>query len=295
MEDLFIGVDGGGTKTEAVIQNDKGQIVGVGQAGPGNVKTSPQGSFKAVQDSIHQALQKAEIHDLKNYRLHVGLGMAGTEAPEAKRAFLEIPNPFHTMVLNSDAYVACLGVHGGKNGAIIIIGTGVIGFQIENATSSRVGGYGFPHSDKGGGAWLGLKLLSTTFKAHDGRHEWTPLLERTFAHFDKNIQKMISFAISSAAKPANFGEFAPYVIEAIEEKDPFAIELIHEAAEEIDQIWQALKDKAEGALTCALLGGIAPFIQPYLSHHLRSRLVGRKMNAPQGAILMLKQKMGLSA
>lgn len=295
MEDLFIGVDGGGTKTEAIIQNEAGEIIGAGQAGPGNVKTSPQGSFQAVQESIQLALQKAGITDSRYYRLHVGLGMAGTEVPEAKHAFLQIPHPFHTMVLNSDAYAACLGVHGGEDGAIIIIGTGVIGFQIEEGKTSRAGGYGFPHSDEGGGSWLGLELLRATFKAYDGRHDWTPLLERTFAHFNKEISKMTSFANSSAAKPSHFAEFAPFVIEALEEKDPFATNLVKQAAEEIDHIWDALTHKAKGSLNCGLLGGIAPFIQSHLSHRLRTHLVGRKMNAPQGAILMLKQKMGLPA
>lgn len=288
MENLYIGVDGGGTKTEAVIENEAGETIGIGQAGPGNIK-SVQSSFQSMEAAIAQAVQKAGIKDLQNYHLHVGLGMAGSEVPEAKAAFLQIPHPFHTMVLNSDAYVACLGVHGGKNGAIIIVGTGVIGFQIEEGKDSRVGGYGFPHADVGGGAWLGLELLRATFLAYDGRISWTPVLERTFNYFNRDIAKMTTYA--NAAKPANFGEFAPFVIEALDAKESFAIELIERAADEINEIWEALKTKSASALPCCLLGGIAPFLGPYLSHNLRSRLVARKMNAPHGAILMLKKHM----
>lgn len=293
MQNLFVGVDGGGTKTKAVIQNDRGELIGVGQAGPGNIQTSAQGSFHSVKTAINEALHNAGIHDPQNYRLHVGLGMAGTEVPGAKAAFLQIPHSFHTLILNSDAYVACLGVHGGEDGAIIIIGTGVIGFQIEQDKITRVSGYGFPHSDIGGGAWLGLELLRATFQAYDGVGDWNPLCERVFNHFDRNISKMTSFA--NAAKPANFGEFAPFVIEALEHKEPFAIQLFEKAAWEINQLWNALVRKSTKSLPCCLLGGIAPFFMPYLSHQLRSHIIKRKMDAPTGAILMLKQHMGIKS
>ncbi len=293
MESLYIGVDGGGTKTSALIENEKGEIIGEGQAGPGNIKTSALGSFQSVQAAIQKACQAAGLHNPHDYHLHVGLGMAGIEVSEAKAAFLQIPHPFHTMVLNSDAYVACLGVHDGQDGAVIILGTGVIGFQIEGDKTSRTGGYGFPHSDEGGGAWIGLELLRATFQAVDGRGEWTPLLEKTFAHFHHDIAKMTSFANASAAKPGSFAEFAPMVMQALSENDFFATDLIHRAAEEINRIWDALAEKSISPLPCCLLGGVAPFVQPYLSHRLKSRIVPRKMSAPFGAILMLKKHMGL--
>lgn len=293
MENFFIGVDGGGTKTIALIQNEAGTIIGEGKAGPGNIKTSPLGSFQSIQTAIQNAFESAHLSHPDHYQLHVGLGMAGTEVPEAKAAFLQIPHPFHSLVLNSDAYVACLGVHGGQDGAILIMGTGVIGFQIEAGQTSRVGGYGFPHSDEGGGAWFGLELLRATFHAYDGRREWTPLLEKAFTHFHRDIHKMTSFANASAAKPASFAEFSPIIMQALEENEPFALDLMHTAASEINQTWDALAKKTTTPLSCCLLGGIAAFIQPYLAHRLKMRLCARKLDPAMGAILMLKQKMGL--
>jgi glucosamine kinase len=292
MQDLFIGVDGGGTRTKAIVQDETGKVLGTGQGGPGNIKTSVMGSWQSVRNAISEALNKAQIYDTHDYRLHVGLGMAGsTEVPAARSAFLNVPHPYHTLLLNTDAYVACLGVHGGNDGGIIIIGTGTIGFQIENEITSRAGGYGFPHSDEGGGAWLGMELARATFNAFDDIVPWTPLLRKVFERFQQDIYQFSTFA--NQAKPGDFGDLAPILVEALQESDPFAVHLIEEAAHKIDQIWDSLKLKATKSLPFCLLGGLAPFIQPYVSHRLRATLVPRQQDAMTGAIMMLRKHMGI--
>lgn len=293
MEDLFIGVDGGGTKTEAIIQTKTGQIIGYGQAGPGNIKTSPAESFNSMQNAVVNALSAAGIKNQNAYRLHAGLGMAGTEVPEARSAFLAIPHSFHTMVLGSDALVACLGVHGGRDGSIIIIGTGVIGFQMNNGKTNRISGYGFPHSDEGGGAWMGLELLRATFQAYDGIRAWSPILEQNFSRFNHDITMLTSFANAAVAKPNVLGQFAPLVIEYFKRGDVFAKTLIEQAVQIINQLWESLIHMGNIDLPCCLLGGIASFLKPYLSESLKSHLKPREMDAPHGAILMLKKQMGL--
>ncbi len=43
----------------------------------------------------------------------------------------------------TDAHAACIGAHNGADGAIIIIGTGVVGYQTQNGEGVQVGGWGF--------------------------------------------------------------------------------------------------------------------------------------------------------
>jgi glucosamine kinase len=292
MQDLFIGVDGGGSKTRATLQDEMGNTLGKGEGGPGNIKTSVMGSWQSVRSAINNALSNANIPDIERYQIHVGLGMAGsTEVPASRASFLNVPHPYHTLILDSDASAACIGAHGSSDGAIILVGTGVMGFQIENAIESRVGGYGFPHSDEGGGAWLGMELSRATFQAFDGRQPWTPLLRTVFDRFQQDIFQFSTFA--NQAKPGDFAELAPLLIEALNENDPFAVCQIKMAAHEIDRLWDALKAKATRILPCCLLGGIAPFLEPYLSHRLRANIVLRKFDATIGAIMLLKQHMGI--
>ncbi|MDF2690291.1 MAG: gspK [Gammaproteobacteria bacterium] len=286
--DILIGVDGGGTKTKVEIEDGLGRKIGMGQGGPANIRSSVPLSWQSIQTAVTQALAKSSIRlDNKAYRFHIGLGLAGTEVPEAQQAFLKLPNPYKTLVLHSDAYAACLGVHGGKDGAIIIIGTGTIGYQIEQGKVSRVGGWGFPHSDEGGGAWLGMELCRLTFQWLDKRIKASPLLEAVFAKFEDNIFAFSTWA--NRASPGQFGELVPLLISFIEKKDPHAIALIKQSAKCINSMWHGLECQSKKKLSYCLLGGIAPFVEPYLDRRLRARLVPRQFSAPQGAILMLRQ------
>ncbi|MDF2530085.1 MAG: gspK [Gammaproteobacteria bacterium] len=286
--DILIGVDGGGTKTKVEIENGLGKKIGSGLGGPANIRSSVPISWQSIQNAVGQALAQSNISlGDPAYRFHIGMGLAGTEVPEAEKAFLETPHPYQTLILNSDAYAACLGVHGGNEGAIIIIGTGTIGYQIEQGKASRVGGWGFPHSDEGGGAWLGMELSRLTFQWLDKRIKPSPLLEEVFARFEHNIFAFSTWA--NRATPGQFGELVPLLISFIEKKDPHAIDLIKQSAKCINSMWHGLECQAKRKLPYCLLGGIAPFVEPYLDRRLRARLVARQFSAPQGAIFMLKQ------
>lgn len=290
MQDLFIGADGGGTKTEVIIQDAQGTTLGIGLAGLGNIRTSVSQSWASVNDAIKQATQEAGI-DLTQYKVHLGLGMAGTEFSSAAKAFRNTPHPYQTLVLSSDAHVACLGVHNGEDGAIITIGTGVIGYQILGSNIYRSGGYGFPHSDEGGGAWLGMELLRALFKAIDQRGPWSPILKKLYHQFNSNTKELSDYA--NAATPSDYAKFAPLVFE-FRDIDPLAQNLSISAAKEADQIFNSLQQQS--SLTdfpLALLGGIAPFIQNMTSSYLQKNLVPRKFDAPIGAIIMVKQHLGL--
>ncbi len=292
--DILIGVDGGGTKTKAEVEDITGKQLGTGKGGPANIRSSVPQAWKSIQHAVTEALQQANLRlDDPHYRFHIGLGLAGTEVPEAIEEFMQASQdyPYRTLVLNSDAYAACLGVHGGHDGAIIIIGTGTIGYQIEEGRVSRVGGWGFPHSDEGGGAWLGMEASRLTFQWLDKRISPTPLLRAIFERFNRDVNQFTTWAVR--AGPAHFGELVPLIMEYLQKEDPHAINLIKGSAKCTDLLWRGLRNQATTALPCCLLGGVAPFIQPYLDKNLLASLVPRQYDAPKGAILMLRQHLEL--
>ena len=65
--------------------------------------------------------------------------------------------------------IACLGAHGGRDGGIVIAGTGSVGLAMVNGREFRIGGYGFPISDEGSGAEIGLHAIRLALRAHDKR------------------------------------------------------------------------------------------------------------------------------
>ncbi len=291
-KNIFIGADGGGTKTKIIVENEEGLLLGQARSGPANIRNSVDQAWTSIDAGVKEALNQANLDPADpNYHFHIGLGLAGTEDPVASQAFLSRPYFYTTLLLDSDAYAACLGVHECQDGAIIIIGTGVVGYELYQNKRYVVGGWGFPQGDTGGGAWLGLEAVRLTFKNIDGRVEETPLLKAVFSHFDNDIGKIISW--STKARPVDFASLAPIVIEHIQREDPHALTLIESAAKEIDQIAWAMDNRLpEGhpILPCSLLGGVAPFIQPRVGEALRNRLAPRKHDATKGAIYMIRRK-----
>ena len=84
--------------------------------------------------------------------MHLGLALAGAEQRSAWHEFMAQAHPFASIVLNTDAYGACLGAHNGDSGAIMIAGTGSCGIHLSGNEQHVVGGREFPISDQGGGA-----------------------------------------------------------------------------------------------------------------------------------------------
>lgn len=290
-KDIFIGIDGGGTKSKAIVQDSDGNNIGQARGGPSNIRLSVEGSWQSIIATVKEALHQANLSlDDDDYNFHIGLGLAGCEVPEACEKFLNTPHPFTTISLHKDAYTACLGAHNGNNGSIIIIGTGVNGFQICDHETTQVSGWGFPHDDKGGGAWLGLKAVTLTLQHFDGRlANGSPLLDMILHKFEDDFAKLVSWANRSIA--TNFAEIAPLVVQQFQAQDPLATMLVQRAATKIDQIGATLvsRTKNNQALPCSLFGGLAPFIEPLLCEELKSRLVPRKHDAAIGAIIAHKK------
>ena len=85
------------------------------------------------------------------------LPVSGAGAP--KRRSRRSTHPFASVRFISDGLAACLGAHGGADGAIVVAGTGSIGVGLIGGRELRFGGYGFPISDEGSGADIGLQAI----------------------------------------------------------------------------------------------------------------------------------------
>lgn len=289
--DIYIGIDGGGTKTKVRIEDGAGKLLDQVVSGPANIRLSVEKSWQSIYQALDEALVPLGIalHGNSDYRFHVGMGLAGCEDTPAYNEFLSKPHPFTTLQLISDAHVACIGAHKGKDGAIIVIGTGVVGYQIQAGKGVKVSGWGFPHDDIGGGAWLGLEAARLTFQWLDHRTEKSPLVEDVFAFFNNDLENFVMWA--NRANSSEFARLAPLVINHSQQEEIAAVRLIKKAAHAIDRVGAGLHKMqidADQNIPCCLVGGIAPFIEPLLNDDLRARLVPRESDATMGAILMVR-------
>lgn len=278
---LFIGVDGGATKCTVRVEDESGTLIGQATSGPANIRLSVDQAWASINAALSQLLPRSD-----QFELHAGMGLAGCEIDEAKQAFTNHPHSFASLQIASDAHTACLGAHAGRDGAIIIIGTGVVGLKCEQAAvTAKVGGWGFPHDDLGGGAWLGLEAVKVALQVMDGRLPDSRLAEAIYQHFQNDKQYLVNWA--NAANSTQFAQLAPVVVSLSKQGDATSIQIMQRAASEIDRVATAL---SLGDLPCALIGGVAPHMALYLSDALRARLHAAKMPPEVGGILLARQR-----
>lgn len=289
---LLVGVDGGASKSFVRIEDSDGKLIGETISGPANIRNSVEQSWQSIMHAFYSITNIAAINPA-DYELHAGMGLAGTEHVESYQAFINFPHIFDSLIVKSDAHVACLAAHAGKDGGIIIVGTGVVGYQIVGDHVAIVGGWGFPQDDEGGGAWMGLEAMKLTFRVVDKRALKSGLSDAIFQHFKEDQNAMVHFA--TLANSTIFGTLAPIVIEQSKLGDGAALHIVKQAANAIDHLGHTLIKQSKPhyhdahPIPISLVGSIAPYLQPYLSESLRAHVRPCQLSLAKGAIILIQE------
>ncbi|WP_421235682.1 BadF/BadG/BcrA/BcrD ATPase family protein [Aeromonas enteropelogenes] len=283
MIEYWVGVDGGGTHTRARIRNRAGKLLGEGRAAGSNLELGILHAHANVLAAIASARQAAGLGPECERQMGVGLALASAELADCYHAMLAMPFPFANVKLTSDAFGACLGAFGGQEGAILIAGTGSAGLIYQGRQIRTCSGRGFPISDLGSGAWLGLRALQQSLLCHDGILPPSTLAVRLMDHFKRDQAQVVRWA--ARAIPAEYGHFAPWVFDAASDGDELACQLLDETCTQLAQLLDGMQQL--GAHRIALLGGIGMRLAPRLA---RFNLATPKADALDGAILFAQSE-----
>lgn len=182
MSDYFLGIDGGGSKTRAVVVNADYEILGRGEAGAAShfavgVAMAVRNCSLAARDAIVAAREHESSFDSAKIRSW-GFGLAGVrregDAARMREALSGVCMvPF---AMETDVVAAHAGAFAGATGIVVSGGTGAITFGADEF-GARVyaDGWGPVLGDEGGGYWIGVEALRATCRALDGRSNTTPL------------------------------------------------------------------------------------------------------------------------
>ncbi len=287
-----IGVDGGGTKTNAILVGLDGTVIAEATGGPTNLQTV--GIPRAAQtlfDLIHKCCQKVEPQppDLQNIVL--GLAGAGRELARTELidALTDISNkrkfPLKHIRVETDGRIALEAAFAGSPGIVIIAGTGSIAlYRTEDGKFLRAGGWGNVVGDEGSGYAIGRDALTAVLRQFDGRGEKTILTKKALEHFgiasaDELIQKIYQ-------EHAEIASFAPKVFEAEAERDRLAHLILLKNAADLEDHVRVLTmlSKPRHKLPVCLMGGLLE------SENVYSKMVKEKIKASLPQVLVLKPK-----
>jgi len=283
---LYLGIDGGATRCRARLCDAEGRVLGTGEAGPANPRLDFDGAIAAIRQAAHAALAAAGLPngtDEALAGLRAGLGLAGVGQTKDRKAFAAWRHPFAAMAFATDAHTALLGAHAGADGAILILGTGSCGLAQIAGREIRMGGWGFMVSDAASGAWIGHQAVRRALDGHDGVRPHTAFTQAVMARFDHNPERVVAW--SETARPADYGTFAPLVLEHA--TDPAARPILAQAVADAATVIEALL--AAGAPRLSLLGGMAEPLRPHLPPDLASRLSPPLGNALDGAMVLARR------
>ena len=283
---LFAGVDGGGTGCRARIQDAEGRLLGTGIAGPAALRLGIDRALAEVEKACRAALEEAGLGSDALSLAHVAAGLAGVGRKGALEQLVQQPHPFRSIVYVNDATIACIGAHGAQDGGIVIVGTGSVGFAVVGGREVRVGGYGFPISDEGSGADVGLHAIRLALRAYDERAVDSSLTRDVMMRFHNDPFEAVAWMDPATA--TDYATFAPLVLRHADAGDPVARRIVRDAAEQIDELVRRLCEC--GASRIALLGGLASPMQPWLAPDVQRRLVPIEGDAVDGALHLARRK-----
>lgn len=284
--ELYLGIDAGGTHTRARLVSGKGRIIGIGEGGPANTPSGLTQGLKAIREAYSAALAQAGLAAPEIASIHAGLGMAGLNRKGVLKGLQGHDFPFASIAFASDAAIANLGAHAGSDGAIVIVGTGSVGFGRVGDRIFTLGGYGFPVSDEGSGAELGLRAIRRALWARDGRIQGSAMTKEVLDRFHGSAGEIVDW--TAGATPADFAAFAPMVLDHAIAGDEIAELIVQESARRIDSIIRTLFEL--GAPHCCLMGGVAARIHDWLAASIRARLREPLGDALDGAILLAQKR-----
>lgn len=280
--------------------DSKGTVLANTIAGPANIRLSIETACQSIHDAFVLALKQAKIssQDLKKYSFQAGMGLAGCEVKNAHEDFLNQLNnketkqklPFDNVTLQSDAYIACVGAHGGKNGSVIIAGTGVVGLKLIDGKKHQIGGWGFPHGDEGAGAWLGLEAIKGVMHMMDGLQEPSPLLLVLKKKLGTKKENLTQWACNASA--TEYASLTPIIVKYAQKGEIYSVTLLKRAARYIENILILFLEENElkNKLPCSLIGGMAPILMPYIKKELIKKLSPPLFDACQGALLIASKQ-----
>ena len=237
LHNLYLGVDGGGTKTHIAIVDNDAELVCEGFAGASNpLRVGVETAVSNIIAAINSACDS--VNKNRGDIVSATLGLAGVRRADLKQIIHERVVErlgVKKVQVYTDAEIALRGIGVNKAGLVIIAGTGsvCIGQNARGETVSA-GGWGPLAGDEGGGAGIALNALHKIAKASDGRGRPTKLSDIAVDYFRAGKLENLSVAIyAPQVDNARIAGFAKFVGEAASEGDKVAIEILREAGFEL--------------------------------------------------------------
>lgn len=255
---LYLGIDGGGTKTSFALADDSHILARVTEGGSSPTRNDDATVQRVLRSGIENVCAAAGI--ARSEINFACVGSAGM-AIEAGRQLFErtisdlIDGQF---AIVGDMLIAHEAAFFGSEGVLVIAGTGSIGFGINgDGENGRAGGRGPIVSDEGSGTWIGRNAVSALLRAWDGEQE--TCLDKYLLPLWQIQDADDLVAKCAKAGPNDFSRLFPAVQAAAGAGDSIAQDLLAQAGAELATLAKLVARKLwprTNHVRVAMAGGI---------------------------------------
>ncbi len=233
----FLGVDGGGTKTHALVCNEQGNLCGFGKTGCGNFEVfgwehAKNEILKATDGALKQARITADELSFSFF------GLAGADRHydhtmlKEKISKLHVFHPFN---VKNDSFVALRGGTTNPFGVVVCSGTGTVAVgRNRQGKEFRAGGLGPDFGDTGSGTDIVKMAVRAVVRENDGRGEKTLLTQKALKIFScRSTDELIDKNYRAAPAHGQMISVIQAVYECAAKNDNIAMGIVKKIAGEI--------------------------------------------------------------
>jgi N-acetylglucosamine kinase-like BadF-type ATPase len=298
---FFLGFDGGGTKTECVLVDGEGEVLGRAQNGPSNPLRA--GFFKACMSlgaAADAVLARKHIRAVDIHGIFAGLGGAGLpRTVKQMTAFFVRSFPSASVRVTSDLELSLAAAVGDGPGVVLVAGTGSAAYgRNARGKTARSGGRGPWYSDEGSAFQIGRKAVRAVVLAEEQRGPATSLSEKLMDFLDcQNWAGLTDRVIKNPDEV--FPKVYPLVVHAAARGDAVSVGLLERAAEELSALAVSVVRQLgmEGEeFRLAKTGGVfgrSAILDPAVDAALASVLPGTRLEYLEGSQALAAAKLAI--
>ena len=301
---IFLGVDVGGTKTEAILVDDEGKVLSYFRGGPGNYQSiGKERAFKEIRKVVDGTLEKAKVN--KEDVTFAYFGVAGADTPKDFEIVRSILNRLglKRFDFDNDGRIALRSGTFDDIGIMVSCGTGSISYAFDGKNMHRAGGFSFFFGERLGSFYIAGLVTSAIMRAKDGRSPKTKLEKIVEEKIKMKVEDLMRYEYFDERRPINF---VPLVTESLfegfREHDFMATKIFVSIVDEVLNIVEAHRRvlNFEKPIKLVLEGTFFKKAEKSLIEMIKSALgdefeiVVPKHDPIVGAVLLAMEKAGLS-
>jgi N-acetylglucosamine kinase-like BadF-type ATPase len=229
-------VDGGASKTAALVTDGDGKRLGDGTAGPSNhLRVGIETAARNIERAVNKALVAADVASREINWAYCGI--AGADHPAHREEVVDSLNVFFprgNFTVDNDARIALTGAIGFGAGVVVIAGTGSVAYgRNGDGTEARAGGWGPTIGDEGSAYGIARVAMAAIVRAFDGRGPETKLVDLLRDEYKMEPAELPRFVYATTTHADDIARFTKVVIAAARAGDAIATSILEDAGREL--------------------------------------------------------------